>query len=80
MKSSLPDPDSYLRQRFANNLRIVRMRHGLSQERLAELAGFHRTYVSQVERAVQNISLDNVEKLARVLKIDAGVLLNSMES
>lgn len=78
--SSLLDPDSYLRLRFANNLRIVRIRRGISQERLAELAGFHRTYVSQVERAVQNISLDNVEKLAKVLEIDAGVLLNPMES
>lgn len=54
---------------FANNLRHVRLQSGLSQEKLAELAGVHRTYVSQAERRVVSISLDSIEKLATALGV-----------
>jgi transcriptional regulator with XRE-family HTH domain len=63
-----------LRIRFAANLREHRQTQGLSQEALADLAGLHRTYVSQVERTVTNVSLDNVHKLAQALGVDAYVL------
>jgi ribosome-binding protein aMBF1 (putative translation factor) len=56
-----------LRARFAENMKRERISLGLSQEKLAEMAGLHRTYVSQVERGVTSISLDNVEKLAVAL-------------
>ena len=59
-----------LRNRFAKNLKSLRNSQGISQEYLAELAGFHRTYVSQIERGVGNISLDNIEKLAIALSVD----------
>jgi len=49
----------------------------LSQERLAELAQFHRTYVSQLERCVANISIDGVERLAGALGVDVSELLAS---
>ncbi|MYM23228.1 helix-turn-helix domain-containing protein [Duganella sp. FT135W] len=55
--------------RFATNLRRVRLESGLSQEKLAELAGVHRTYVSQAERRVVSISLDSIEKLAASLGV-----------
>lgn len=61
---------------FANNLRLFRKRVGLSQEELANLAGLHRTYVGSVERSERNISLKNVERLARALNIDAVMLLS----
>lgn len=64
-----------MRLRVAANIKKERMRHGVSQEKLAENAGLHRTYVSQVERGVAAISLDNVEKLARALTIDEESLL-----
>jgi transcriptional regulator with XRE-family HTH domain len=66
-----------LRTRFATNVRAARVAQGISQEKLAELGGFHRTYVSQVERGVTNVSLDNVERLAVVLGVDAGALLTA---
>lgn len=54
---------------FARNLRTIRQTRGISQEKLAELAGLHRTYVSSVERGERNISIDNIERLARALSI-----------
>jgi transcriptional regulator with XRE-family HTH domain len=50
-------------------LREIRRRRGISQERLAELAGLHRTYVSGVERGERNISLLNIERLATAIGV-----------
>jgi transcriptional regulator with XRE-family HTH domain len=55
--------------RFGERLRQVRTKKGISQEKLAELAGLHRTYVSSVERGERNISLVNIEKLALALGV-----------
>jgi transcriptional regulator with XRE-family HTH domain len=55
--------------RFGKRLRQVREQAGVSQEKLAELAGLHRTYVSSVERGLRNISLVNIERLARALNV-----------
>jgi transcriptional regulator with XRE-family HTH domain len=56
-------------------MRAIRARDGLSQEALADLVDLHRTYVGSVERSERNVSLDNVEKLAKALKIDICELL-----
>lgn len=54
---------------FGQRLRKVRTRKGLSQEKLAELAGLHRTYVSSVERGERNISLVNIKRLAQAMDV-----------
>ena len=61
--------------RFGSKLRKVREQKGISQEKLAELAGLHRTYVSSVERGQRNISLVNIEKLAVALGVTMGKLM-----
>ena len=55
--------------RFGRRLREVREGAGLSQEKLAELATLHRTYVSSVERGKRNISIENIERLALALDV-----------
>ena len=57
------------------NLKRLRTERGLSQERMAELADFHRTYVSQLERCVTNISIDGLERIAHALEVDVVELL-----
>ena len=68
---------------FAVNLRFYRTEAGLSQEKLAELAGLHRTYISAIERERRNISIENIENIeniANALNIDAYRLLKPLES
>jgi transcriptional regulator with XRE-family HTH domain len=47
---------------------------GISQEKLAERAGLHRTYVADIERGIRNVSIENVEKLASGLEISIASL------
>lgn len=56
---------------FSNNLRKYRNASGLSQEAFANKAGLHRTYISALERGKRSIALDNIEKIANALGIDA---------
>lgn len=63
------------RLRFANNLREARLSLGWSQEDLAEESGLHRTYVGSVERGERNISVDNMECLAKAVGVELIELL-----
>ena len=54
-------------QHFGKKVRETRMERGISQERLGQLAGVHRTYIGMIERAEKNITLTNMEKIARAL-------------
>ena len=60
---------------FGKNVQKHRIGQGLSKEKLAELAGLHRTYIGMIERAEKNITLCNIEKIAKALKIDIKELI-----
>jgi transcriptional regulator with XRE-family HTH domain len=57
-----------IRIRFGRAIRRIRQEQGINQEEAAERCGLHRTYYSGIERGVRNVSLVNIEKIARGLK------------
>jgi transcriptional regulator with XRE-family HTH domain len=56
-------------------MRRLRAARELSQEALAHECGINRTYLSAVERSERNVSIDNIARIARGLKIEAWKLL-----
>ncbi len=60
---------------FGHNIQKIRKEQGLSQEKLAELANLHRTYIGMIERGEKNITLLNIEKLAKALNTEMCNLL-----
>jgi transcriptional regulator with XRE-family HTH domain len=64
-----------IREVLALNLRKLRQARGLSQEELAHRAEIDRTYVSALERSVYSAGIDVLDRLARVLGVEAADLL-----
>ncbi|MBN2034833.1 MAG: helix-turn-helix transcriptional regulator [Deltaproteobacteria bacterium] len=60
---------------FGNRVREERLKQNLSQEELAYKAGVHRTYIGMIERAEKNITLLNIEKIARALCLEIDYLM-----
>ena len=63
--------------RIGLNITLLREERGLTQEKLAELAGLHRAYIGQIERGEKNIGLRNLEKIAKALDVDIQVLVDT---
>ena len=57
------------RKKLAKKIRNLRKKMGMSQEELGFAANLHRTYIGSIERAEQNVSVDNIHKLAKALKV-----------
>jgi transcriptional regulator with XRE-family HTH domain len=57
-----------IRIRFGRAIRRIREEQEIVQEEAAERCGLHRTYYSGIERGVRNVSLVNIEKVAKGLK------------
>lgn len=79
MKKRSKSPIS-ARQRLAAQLRMRRKEMGISQETLADMAKLHRTYIGDIERFERNVSIDNIEKLAKALGVDISDLLQDPEN
>jgi len=61
------------------NIRRIREKRGLSQEKLAALANLHRAYIGQIERGEKNIGLKNLEKIAKALEVPVRFLVDVSE-
>lgn len=55
---------------FGTNVRKYRQEKGLSQEKLGELSGLHRTYISDIERFQRSIALENIQRIADALEVE----------
>ncbi len=62
--------------RFGQNVQRIRKEQNISQEKLAEYAGLHRTYIGMIERAEKNITLCNIEKIAKALNVKISALVD----
>ena len=67
--------DQPLINAFGKRIRTLRTARGLSQEQLAELTGFHRTYIGMIERGERNLSLSNVGVFAKVFEMSVSEVL-----
>ena len=75
--SSLMKKD--INKRVGLNIRRIREERGLSQEKLAGLAGIHRVYMGQVERGEKNIGVVNLEKIAKALNVSMKILVSDYD-
>ena len=57
-----------IRIRFGRAIRRIREEQKINQEEAAERCGLHRTYYNKIERGVRNVSLVNIERVAKGLK------------
>ncbi len=62
---------------FGEKVRELRKASGMSQEDLSFKADLHRTYIGMIERAEKNITLTNIEKIAKALNVDIKKLLDN---
>jgi transcriptional regulator with XRE-family HTH domain len=67
------------RVQLGEAIRKKRLQLGLSQERLAEKAGLHWTYIGGIERGERNVSLLNIVKIARALGATPSRLLSGIQ-
>ena len=56
-------------KKIGRRIRALRQERGLSQEQLAFEADLHRAYIGQIERGEKNIGVQNLEKIAKALKV-----------
>jgi transcriptional regulator with XRE-family HTH domain len=68
-----------IRERFGFAIKGRREELKLTQEDLADQAGIHRTYLSDVERGTRNLSLLNIERLAGALALSISALFQRVE-
>jgi transcriptional regulator with XRE-family HTH domain len=57
-----------IRIRFGRAIRRIREEQGINQEEAADRCGMHRTYYSGIERGIRNVSLVNIEKIAKGMR------------
>ncbi len=65
-------------KRFGKAVRAKRNDLGVSQEEFADMCGLDRTYVGGVERGERNLSLVNIERIAKALKISLSELFRDI--
>jgi transcriptional regulator with XRE-family HTH domain len=75
----MPETSEEFLERLGKSVRFFRQRKGLSQEKLAELAGIDRTYVSPIELGKQNPSFEIIYRIAKVLDVPMSTIIKRAE-
>lgn len=61
------------------NIKVLRNKKGISQERLAELSKVHRTYIGKIERGEKNISIQSIYAITTALDISLNEFFSLVE-
>jgi transcriptional regulator with XRE-family HTH domain len=67
-----------IQKRFGEKVRELRKARGYSQEEFAFACGLHRTYIGCIERGEKNITIVNIEKIAKALKVNSEELFDKI--
>lgn len=70
--------DANIAARFDLRIRELRKAKDLSQEAFAAQCGLDRTYISGIERGKRNVSLLNIEVIAKALGISISELMKGL--
>jgi transcriptional regulator with XRE-family HTH domain len=65
-----------VRTKFGKRLRELRLKKNITQEKLATEAGFHRTYAGNIERGLENPTIEAVARLADVLEVPPSAMFD----
>lgn len=66
--------------KYGKVIRKIRLEKNISQELLADLSGLHRTYMSDVELGKRNVSLENIDRIAKALAVSISDIFIQIES
>lgn len=66
--------------KYGQVIRKIRLEKNISQEMLADLSGLHRTYMSDVELGKRNVSLENIDRIAKALEVSISDIFRQIES
>ena len=67
-----------IRLRFGKAVRNLRHQLGVSQEEFADICGLDRTYIGGIERGERNVSLVNIERIAKAFKLSMSELFKGL--
>jgi transcriptional regulator with XRE-family HTH domain len=73
-------PSRNISKQFGHAVRNLRTAAGLSQEKLAETAGLHPTYIGMIERGVRNPTLDVAARISKALKTPLPLLIEQAQA
>lgn len=66
-------------QALGDSIQKIRKSQGISQEKLAELTGLHRTYISDLECGRRNPSVMTLMKISQALAVTMTFLLKDLD-
>lgn len=65
---------------FGQAIRKFRTQKQISQEAFADMCSLHRTYISDIERGLRNVSIENIEKMAKALDMKISDIFKEVEN
>jgi transcriptional regulator with XRE-family HTH domain len=71
--------DKSFLQQIGDRLREARQGRELTQDELADKCGLHRTFIGSVERGERNVSIVNLRRIARVLRLPLSELFGKLD-